>query len=155
MRIVRTPQQASTGAKNTQALRDNQNRNAILGAFSEMQRIDAELARLSMRRQELAQTVETAMTESQFETVSDGNYITLVKDVMSRGGRDIDAKRFFDLVAPQGEKQEALAWEAMSVTVKEAEKLLTSVELNKNFPMQKGKKTGTRIVIERVDVKTR
>lgn len=125
----------------------------ILDAFGELDTVDANIAVLAARKAELEDLIRSTFTEKHTGNVTDGRYTVLEEEVKSKGGRDIDAKVFFDTLAERGPDMEDAAWAAMNVTLKNAEKLLAPAELNKLFPPYPGVVTGTRVTIERVEVK--
>ncbi len=125
----------------------------VLEAFGELDGVDAQLAMLSTRRAELEAQVNKHMLEGHLKEVTDGKFEAIEMQTKSRGSRTIDAHKFFDILAVRGEREEALAWEAMSVSATEAAKLLAKAELDRNFPMSAGTVTGTVIKINRIEVK--
>lgn len=125
----------------------------ITTAFSDLDDVDTQIAILAGQKARLEATITEHMEEGKLDEVTDGRFIAKREDIKSRGSRTISAKDFFDIVAERGPADEAAAWEAMGVSSTEAAKLLTARELDKNFPMTKGKVTGQRIAIERVEVK--
>lgn len=126
---------------------------AIKDALAELDTVDTQLANLATRRAELENTVAKHMEAGKLTYTSNGQYEALVKEIKSRAHRDIDARKFFDLLAERGPKEEDAAWDALQVSVTEAKKLLTQTELNRYFPETPGKITGTTVAINRIAVK--
>ena len=125
----------------------------VIEALDALDDVDTQLALLVTRKAELEAQVNKHMTEGNLKEVTNGQFEAIEVDVKSRGSRTIDAHKFFDILASRGEREEALAWEAMSVSATEAAKLLAKTELDRNFPMSAGKVTGTAIKINRIEVK--
>lgn len=153
-RVIRrtTPTQETPQVKSTPPAAPD-HATAIKSALATLDGVDTQLALLATQRADLERQIHEHMEAGKLAGVTDGKYDVSVKDVKTRASREIDAKKFFDLLASRGEKEEAAAWDALKVGVTEAKKLLTTVELNHNFPEKPGATIGTTVVISRIAVK--